>query len=311
MQLKVILEFCMGQYDELEKLQMEVSRFDVNAFFPEEYNDELCYLEYSKGILLKEIQKMIATLGDFTLRFIKLFNVNGYTPTDATEEENIKIKFEALKEDIYGADPFANLEVSIPDEFIDIKNKLLDAPVPIYVSAIKALDALAWKHETLGGNSMIFRNNMEEACKELYLNKASEDIANENIGSHTRKYRRGNAVLSFEKPEKGMELSRYAEEGGRMLHGALALYCANFKIAEARGDYIQAFRGFRKSVRVRKRFGLRKNLASYFIDREKDMMKLSLEQMGSKFDNLELRKYEVKNRVEQELRNLKYKTIII
>jgi len=294
---------------ELEELYRDVSRFDVHSFFPETYSDDVCYVEFSQQLMLRELLNMITRQEKFLLRLLEIFKVDGYARMEDDSEREEKIKI--FTDKIYKFDPFALKEGVLPKEFIEIKERLKGEPQPVYVNAIRTLNELSWKQEMLGGNAMILKRELKEACGGMSFNVAQKVLSGPGIGTHTQKMNRGGAVMFGKRSTEGLDVTTYGEEGSKMLHAAVVSYHAIYKIAEIRGDYIQAFRGFRKAVRVKKRFGLSKVLVNHFIEKDKEMLKLSLEQMGSRIDDMQLRKYEVENRAEQHHRNLKYKSIII
>jgi len=301
----------MALIDKLKTLRMKISRFDVNSVFPEDYSEDVCYVEFGQQLILREILKMASQLELFTFQFLKIIALDEFVDIDDDDDYERKEAMETLIAKIHTVDPFSDIFWKLPKEFILVSKIVAEYPQPLYVKSVKLLSELAWKYETLGGNCLILKRNLAEACSKMYFTESIKSNLSPGIGPQTKRRERGDAVMFGTKPTKGMDVSIYTERGSKLLYVAETLYCTTYNISENRNDYIHAYRTFRRCVRVRKRFGLTSDMVKCFIAKDKEMLKLSLNQMGARSDDLELRKYEVENRAEQQHRNLKYKTIVI
>ncbi len=172
----------------------------------------------------------------------------------------------------------------------------------------------------LGDNVLFLKNRLAETCSQIYLDLKAGDVISRLGGrakaiSHLVKDKSARDAVMFGRSTSPtrmtLDVGEYADQGSIILMEALNLNFNTCLIAQAYRDNIQAFRSFRKAVRIRKRFGLSETLHGYLINKDILMTQQSLEQMGGSKDNLELRKFEVQKRAEQQIRNLKYKTIVI
>jgi hypothetical protein len=300
----------------LKHLLDRTAQIDVESIFPEKIDQDVCYTEMGKQLLLEQLKEIQYDLGQQLLYFLEMMGVAGGSGLKPHLRDN---RMQQLIKGISG-DPFQEMTPHFPPEFQELIDNAKEFSQSLYVCVVKILTELAWKHEVLGDNVVSLKNKLAETCSQLYLDLKSEEIVTGGINRAkvisdlVKDEKRRDAVLFGGSPgvrRITLDVGEYADLGAIILMEALNLYFNTYHIALARGDHIQAFRSFRKAVRIRKRFGLTETLRNYLMDRDLLMTQNSLAQMGGKEDNLELRKFEVQKRTQQQIRNLKYKTIVI
>jgi hypothetical protein len=309
---RVSMKIDVGLNHILEK----IIPIDVDSIFPEEISQDVCYTEMGKQLLLEEIKEIRENLGWQLFYFLEMMGAG----EPRKEEEDLSP--DRLSQLIRGisADPFAEVKPHFSPEFQKLIDNAKRYHQSTYRLVVKILTELAWKHEVLGDNVLFLKNRLAETCSKLYLDlKSKEMVAKVDskgkiISELTKDRKRRDAVMFGYSPGPTritLDVGEYADLGAAILMEALNLNFSVHHIALVRKDNIQAFRSFRKAVRIRKRFGLTKTMRNYLMDRDLFMTHNSLMQMGQKEDDLELRKFEVQKRTEQQIRNLKYKVILI
>ena len=293
--------------ENLSQLFIDISQFDVDEPFPLKVNENICYAELGKHIILKEAKMKHYYMMEQLVEYLVAVGLDDFHTTSVLAH---KIKIEELIKANSSVNPFEDLEV--PDLVIRLQEKAVELDNTGYVDNIMVITSLGWKLEMLGDNLVLLKRSLAKFCSNYYdgIEDQSGEIA---LSKRAELSSRKEAVMFGTRPRLkpiDMDLSGYSRLGGDILRGAQFLYFATFHIALARNDHIQAFRSFRKTIRIRKRFGLSYLFRDHLIERDKAMTSASIEQMGEVTDNLELRKFEVNLRSEQQVRNMKFKTIL-
>ncbi len=293
--------------ENLSQLFIDISQFDVDEPFPLKVNENICYAELGKHIILKEAKMKHYYLMEQLLEYLVSVGLDDFHTTSVLAH---KIKIEELIKANSSVNPFEDLEV--PDLVMRLQEKAEEVDKAAYVDNIMVITALGWKLEMLGDNLVLLKKSLARFCSNYYdgIEDQSGEIA---LSTRAELSSRKEAVMFGTRPRLkpiDMDLSSYSRLAGDILRGAQFLYFATYHIALIRNDHIQAFRSFRKTLRIRKRFGLSYLFRDHLIERDKAMTNASLEQMGGVADNLELRKFEVQLRSEQQVRNMKFKTIL-
>ncbi len=293
----------------------KTSQIDVEGMFPELIDQNVCYTEMGKQLLLEKIKDIHHNLERQSHHFLEIMGVLNMNEKHATFKKTL----EQLAKDLT-KDPFRDMNPSISPEFQELIDNAQKLSQPVYVSLIKVLTELSWRHEVFGDNILFLKNKLAETCSQIYLDLKSDDImaklgGNVKAISHLVRDKSTRDAVMFGRsttPSRiTLDVGEYGDQGSINLMESLNLYFNTYLIAAAYKDSIQAFRSFRKAVRVRKRFGLSETLHGYIINKDILMTQQSLNQMGGSKDDLELRKFEVHKRAEQQIRNLKYKTIVV
>jgi len=150
--LVTMKEKDMALIDKLKTLRMKISRFDVNSFFPEDYGEDVCYVEFGQHLILRDILKMASELELLTFQFLKIIGLDDFVDIDDDDDYERKEAMETLIAKIHTVDPFSDIFWKLPQEFMLVTKILAEYPQPLYVKSTKLLSELAWKFETLGGN---------------------------------------------------------------------------------------------------------------------------------------------------------------
>jgi hypothetical protein len=298
----------MLQDEGFSQLFKNISQLDVDEPFPLKVDEDICYAELGKHIILKEAKMIHLSLVE---KLIELLVATGLEDYHTTSILAHKIKTEELIKITSSVKPYE--DDKLPHLINRLKEKMEEVNSQSYIDTIMVMTTLGWKLEILGDNLIRLKQSLAKFCSNYY--DGIQDQSGE-VGLVTRAdmSSRKEAVLFGSKPllkSMDMDLSGYSSLGGTILQGAQFIYFATSQIASVRDDHIQAFRSFRKTMRIRKRFGLTYAFRDQLIEMDREMTEKSLEQMGEVYDNLELRKFEVRLRSEQQLRNLRLKTFVV
>jgi hypothetical protein len=299
--------FYMILDENLSQLFNNISGFDVDEPFPLKVNESLCYAELGKHIILKDVKMRHFSLIEQLIEYLVALGLEEYHTTSVLAH---KIKVEELIKTTSSVNPYEDLEV--PELIKRLQGKVEELDSRGYIDSIMVLTELGWKLEMLGDNLVILKRSLAKFCSNYYdgIQDQSGEIA---LSTRAELSSRKEAVMFGTRPRLkpiNMDLTGYGKLGGDILRGAQFLYFTTYHLALVRDDHIQAFRSFRKTLRIRKRFGLSHIFRDHLIEMDKAMTKASLDQMGEVADNIELRKFEVQLRSEQQVRNLKLKTIM-
>ncbi len=305
----------------LEHILDKIKLIDVEDIFPDDIDQDVCYTEMAKQALLDKFRGIQYDLAQQLFHFLEMMG------TIDTRELKRSLPRKRLDELIKAllSDPFQDTKPTISPEFQKLADNVKEYSETVYIYLVEILTLLAWKHEVLGDNLLFLKNKLADVCSQLYLDlKSNELVTNElvvkvdeqgKVKSKLFKDReRSDAVMfncSAGPARVTLDVGTYANLGGAILTEAANLNFNTYYITLASYDHIQAFRSFRKAVRVRKRFGLSESMRNYLMDKDLLMTQNSIAQMGGKKDLIELRRFEVDMRTHQQIRNLKHKTIII
>ena len=302
---------------ELQNLFNRLTDIDVEGIFPEHITENTCYTEMGQQLLLQDIKNMRLSLGR---ELVSFFEILGVADNRQSQEGDKTLVTEKLLKSI-SKDPYGK-KVPEPVKELDVlKENINLMDQKIYVMAMKVLTMFCWKSEVLADCTLSLKSKLADVCSKVYQQLVTgtpvvpyiaPPTAPKAVSDYTVQPR--DAVMFGPPPEqktkKTIDVAEYAEYGAMVLIDAVYTSFYTYQIALNRDDNIQAFRAFRRTVRMRKRFGITSALQDYFIKQDQTMTLKSLQQMGKPIDDLELRKFEVLMRTEQQIRNLKYKTII-
>ncbi len=300
----------------LKSLYVQLTQIDVISAFPEVIDEEFCYTEVAYQYMLEDIKTIQQNLA---LKLYDFWKIVGVVKDDETTAAFNKKTFQKTIKTM-SEDPYIDTKSVTSAEFQRIIDNANSYTLSEYIDIIEFLTELAWKHEILGDNVVSLKNALAEACSKLYLDLTSNKIrakrqAKRDFAEALQDDRKRSDAVIFgnTRPSRSfnLDVSRYDAVGALILMQAININYRAYQIAQAREDHIQAFRSFRKSARIRKRFGLTEVMIEYLINKELLMTKNSINQMNEKGDNLELRKFELQKRTQQQIRNLKRKSLIV
>lgn len=299
----------------LEHIKDKVNLIDVEGIFPGDIDQNVCYTEMAKQALLDKIKEIQYDLAQQLFHFLETM---GAIDTRELKRSLPRKRVHELVKTLL-SDPFQEMKPNIPPEFQKLADNVKEYNQTAYIYLVEILTMLAWKHEILGDNILFLKSKLAETCSQLYLDLKSNELVAKideqgKVKSSLFKDRKRSDAIMFSRSSGPtrvtLDVGAYADMGGLVLMEAANLYFNTYYITQTNYDHIQAFRSFRKAVRVRKRFGLTETMRNYLMDKDLLMTQSSIAQMGGKKDLLELRRFEVEMRTQQQIRNLKHKTII-
>lgn len=311
----------MNMVRDLGILFNEIFSMDVDKPFQRKVDEEFCYVELERHQILNAAKNCQTNLFVLFADYLSLIGADEHGATSGADSEE---KAEALMKMSIAESPFENPEFSdllgkLKEKAITqsygmerLQKKVMEMDVQVYMNSIKVITELGWKLEILGHNLVLLKKILAEVCCNYY--KSIQDHGGEmGLITRTEGSSRRQTVILDDSPmakHSEMDLTEYNQTGDAILKGAQFLHFIATRIALSKGDAIQAFRSFRKAMRTRKKFGLSSTLRQHLIKTDKEMAAHSLEQMGGEHDTLELRRYEVELRSQEQMRNLELKNVI-
>jgi hypothetical protein len=287
-------EGLLQLYDGITKLNMDKP-------FPRKADETFCYSELGKHAVLNEVKLIHFSLVEKFIEFLILIGLEDYHATSALAQ---KIKVEELINMVSSVQPFEGARVPVLIKRLQDKAEEMD--VDGYINSVMTLTVLGWKFEVLGDNLLLLKKTLARVCSSYYnsIHDQEEEglVARADISSRREAIMFGGRRRRLLKPEE-MDLSEYIPPQ--------FLYYSVYHLALLKEDDIQAFRSFRKTLRIRKRFGISLPFRDKLVKKDKEMTEKSLSEMGGVHDNLDLRKFEVRLRSEQQIRNLQLKTMVV